>query len=236
MNEREAGIERLYPSIFGKMASRYYYLRQLRKKIEDVIKEFIATSPKKLVLADYGCGNKPYQPLIEPFVEQYIGIDLPENPTADIHISPEGRIELNDESLDVVLSTQVLEHVISPSSYLLEAHRVLKKDGQLILSTHGYWMFHPDPTDFWRWTSAGLKKIVSEAGFEVIYFSGIIGRSAMGLQLFQDGILFKLPKFLRPVLAIMIQPFIVLFDKTTSQATKDKDACTFILVAKKNQS
>ena len=233
MNEREAGIERLYPSIFGRMATRYYYLRQLRKKIEEVVTKFIANSPNKLILADYGCGNKPYQVLIEPFVEKYIGIDLPENSIADIHISPLGKIELNDNSLDIVLSTQVLEHVESPTSYLLEAQRVLKRDGKLILSTHGYWMFHPDPTDFWRWTSTGLQKIVMEAGFEIIYFRGIIGRSAMGLQLFQDGIMFKLPKFIRPILALIMQPLIIFFDKITAQATRDKDACTFILVAKK---
>ncbi|MGL4629809.1 MAG: class I SAM-dependent methyltransferase [Leadbetterella sp.] len=233
MNEREAGIERLYPSIIGKMATRYYYLRQLRQKIEEIILQFISNNSSKLILADYGCGNKPYETLIIPFVERYIGVDLPENTSADIHISPEGRIQLDESSLDVVLSTQVLEHVVNPNLYLLEAQRVLKKDGMLILSTHGYWMFHPDPTDFWRWTSTGLRKVVSEAGFEVVYFKGIIGRSAMGLQLFQDGIIFKLPKFLRPVLAIVMQPLIIFFDKITSQETRDKDACTFVLVAKK---
>jgi SAM-dependent methyltransferase len=215
------------------MATRYYYLRQLRQAIETVIKNYVANSPVKLVLADYGCGNKPYESLVAPFVEKYIGVDLPENKIADIHIKPEGTIALDGETLDVVLSTQVLEHVVNPSFYLTEAHRVLKNSGQLILSTHGYWMFHPDPTDFWRWTSTGLRKVVEEAGFEVIYFRGIIGRSAMGLQLFQDGITFVLPKFLRPVLALIMQPLIILFDKITSQGTKDRDACTFILVAKK---
>ncbi|WP_353721889.1 class I SAM-dependent methyltransferase [Dyadobacter sp. 676] len=233
MYEREPGIERLYPSIFGRMATRYYYLRQLRQAIEDVIRDFVAKSPRKLVLADYGCGNKPYEPLIAPFVEKYIGIDLAVNKIADIHISPEGQIELPEKSLDVVLSTQVLEHVVNPGEYLSEAHRVLKDDGQLILSTHGYWMFHPDPTDFWRWTSTGLRKVVTEAGFEVIHFKGIIGRSAMGLQLFQDGITFVIPRIARPVLAMIIQPLIMLFDKLPSQAGKDQDACTFILVAKK---
>jgi SAM-dependent methyltransferase len=233
MLEREAGIQRLYPSMFGRMASRFYYLRQLRQAIEDVIQKFVAHKEKKLILADYGCGNKPYQQLIAPYVEQYIGLDLVENPIADIHISPEGKIELSSQSLDVVLSTQVLEHVVNPILYLNEANRVLKKQGLLVLSTHGYWMFHPDPTDYWRWTSAGLHKIVAEAGFEIVYFKGIIGRSAMGLQLFQDGLMFKLPKFLRPILALFMQPLIILFDKTTAQETKDKDACTFILVAKK---
>ncbi|MBC7922289.1 MAG: methyltransferase domain-containing protein [Ferruginibacter sp.] len=188
---------------------------------------------QNLVLADYGCGNKPYEPLVAPYVGQYLGIDLPENPRADIVISPQGKIHATDGSVDVVLSTQVLEHVENPLFYLAEAHRILRDRGLLILSTHGYWMFHPDPNDFWRWTSTGLQKIVRESGFEIHYFQGIIGRSAMGLQLFQDGLLFKLPVFLRPVLSVVMQPFIALFDKTTRQETKNRDACTFVLVARK---
>lgn len=233
MTEREAGIERLYPSLFGRMAARYYYLRKLRAQIEEVVQLFLAKSPQKLTLADYGCGNKPYEPIVAPFVAQYLGIDLELNPIADIHIAPTGAIQLDAEKLDVVLSTQVLEHVVDPKQYLQEAHRVLKNDGLLILSTHGYWMFHPDPTDFWRWTSTGLRKVVEDEGFEVVYFKGIIGRAAMGLQLFQDGLLFKLPKFLRPILAIIMQPQIIFFDKITAQDTIDKDACTYVLVAKK---
>ena len=219
----------MYPNLLN---SRYYYLTELRRQIEQVVRQFI-DQKQGLVLADYGCGNRPYQPLVAPFVAKYVGIDLPENPRADIHIMPAGQIQMPAQSVDVVLSTQVLEHVEDPSLYLSEAHRILKDEGLLILSTHGYWMFHPDPTDFWRWTSAGLQKVVREKGFEIRYFQGIIGRSAMGLQLFQDGLLFKIPTVLRPLLTLMIQPLIILFDKTTLQETKNRDACTFVLVAKK---
>ncbi len=233
MNEREAGIERLYPRILGRMGPRYYYLIQLRKKIEFVFGKYF--NFKDCVLADYGCGNKPYESVISPNIKEYIGIDLKENPIADIHILPEGQVDLEDNKLDVVLSTQVLEHVVNPALYLSEAYRILKPGGHLVLSTHGYWMYHPDPTDFWRWTSAGLKKVVSDTGFEIEYFSGIIGRPAMGMQLVQDGLLFKFPKFMKPVLALFFQPQIWLLDKLSSQSSKDSDACTFIIVGKKPQ-
>jgi SAM-dependent methyltransferase len=232
MESREAGIERLYPKIWGRMAARFYYLRELRRQLEKVISLFVKNSPHQL-LADYGCGNKPYQPLFDPFVEQYIGLDLALNTKADVTINPEGKIDMPDESVGFVLSTQVLEHVENPSEYLKEAHRILQKGGKLILSTHGYWMFHPDPTDYWRWTSTGLQKIVKEAGFEVVYFEGILGRSAMGLQLFQDGILFKIPQSLRFIWAMIMQPLIIFFDKIILSSSRNQDACTFILVAKK---
>jgi SAM-dependent methyltransferase len=148
-------------------------------------------------------------------------------------VDPAGIIDMPEESVGFVLSTQVLEHVEDPKAYLKEAHRILEKEGKLILSTHGYWMFHPDPTDFWRWTSTGLKKIVTEAGFEVVYFEGILGRSAMGLQLFQDGLLFKLPKPLRFILSLILQPLIIFFDKIITAKSRNEDACTFVLVAKK---
>ncbi len=112
----------------------------------------------------------------------------------------------------------------------------MKDDGIIILSTHGHWIYHPDPTDLWRWTSSGLKKIVEDNGFKVIYFRGIMGRSATGLQLFQDGLLFKLPRFIRPVLTVFMQQFIALADKIHSQKQRDDDACIFILVATKKVS
>jgi SAM-dependent methyltransferase len=232
MESREAGIERLYPKIWGRMAARYYYLRELRRQLEKVIALFVINSPHQL-LADYGCGNKPYQPLFDPFIAQYIGLDLAINTKADVTINPKGKIDMYDESVGFVLSTQVLEHVENPNEYLKEAYRILQKDGKLILSTHGYWMFHPDPTDYWRWTSTGLQKIVREAGFEVVYFEGILGRSAMGLQLFQDGILFKIPRPLRFIWAMIMQPLIIFFDKIILSSSRNQDACTFILVAKK---
>jgi SAM-dependent methyltransferase len=211
IKEREEGIERLYPSL---LSPRRYYLVSLRRQIETVTQIYLSNQ-KALLLADYGCGNMPYQPVVAPSVKEYIGIDLEENPRARIHISPQGKVQLADEQIDVVLSTQVLEHVENPLFYLSEAHRILQPGGLLILSTHGYWMYHPDPTDYWRWTSAGLQKIVTESGFEIQYFRGIIGRAAMGLQLFQDGLLFKIPKFMWPVLSLFLQPLIALFDKTT---------------------
>lgn len=227
-NNREAGDLRIYPKIYQ---PRYYYLLQLRKAIEAVISKHIkGKSYKKLV--DYGCGNVPYKSFFETHVIEYIGADLGVNSNAKIQLQPEGRIPLENESIDLILSTQVLEHVDNPHLYLTEAARVLTKDGRLIITTHGYWMYHPDPQDFWRWTSSGLKKIITEAGFEVIDFTGVIGRSAMGLQLFQDGIMFKLPKFIRPLFYLFMQFWIMLFDKTSSQESKNSDACTFIVVAK----
>lgn len=227
-NNREDGVLRISPKFYQ---PRYYYLVQLRKAIEAVITKHVS-GKKYDKLIDYGCGNVPYKSFFEKHINEYIGADLGKNANALIQLKPEGEIPLENGKIDLVLSTQVLEHVDNPHLYLTEAARILKDDGRLIITTHGYWMYHPDPQDFWRWTSTGLKKIITEAGFEIIDFTGIIGRSAMGLQLFQDGLMFKIPKIFRPIFFTVMQILINLFDKTSSQTSKNSDACTFIVVAK----
>ncbi len=224
-NASEA-IQRTKPSLFH---PRYYYLLQLKKLVEYAYNKYLV---KEEVLIDYGCGSMPYRQLFEQKVSEYKGADLSENPQIQIKLDPQGHLICDDASANIVLSTQVLEHVDNPNLYLREAYRVLKKDGLLLLTTHGYWMYHPDPYDYWRWTSAGLKKIVEDNGFEVIDFRGIIGRSAMGLQLFQDGLMFKVPRIIKPIFIFIMQSLISLFDKTTKQGTKDTDACTFLIVAR----
>ncbi len=213
---------------------RWYYLKKLRQLVEWGRDRYIYRELKqeRIQLADYGCGTKPYISLFADPNIDYLGIDLAWNPHADIIVGADSKIQHPDSQIDVVLSTQVLEHVEDPEGYLREAYRILKPNGTLLLTTHGYWMYHPDPTDYWRWTSTGLRKIVERNGFEVIAFRGIIGRAAMGLQLFQDGLLFKLPAFLRPLLTLPMQVLIVVFDKISSQQATDTDGCTYLVVAK----
>jgi SAM-dependent methyltransferase len=188
---------------------------------------------QKLLLADFGCGDMPYREVIEPLVGKYLGIDLAMNPKAEHHIDFDSKTTLPDNYADIVLSNQVLEHVDTPSGYLQEAFRILKPGGSMIISTHGYWFYHPTPNDYWRWTSAGLRKTIEAEGFEINSFYGIMGLSASGLQLFQDGICVKLPKFLVPPFALVMQTLIILFNKINSQEQRDRDGAIYVIVARK---
>ncbi len=107
-------------------------------------------------MLDLGCGNKPYESLFRKKFATYVGADIAGNKDADLVIGSDGRVNAQDNTFDCVLSTQVLEHVTDPQLYLSEARRLLKPDGSLVLSTHGIWPYHPDPTDLWRWTVEGL--------------------------------------------------------------------------------
>ncbi len=221
-----ASMDRLRPSFFS---SRYYHLKKLKECNEYVITKYLGKA-SQWALLDYGCGGMPYKPLYDSIVGYYLGADIDYNPEKDILIDAEGKIDAPDGSFDIILSTQVLEHVIDPAFYLKEAFRVLKPGGLLILSTHGYWMYHPDPTDFWRWTRDGLEKTISMQGFKIVETLGILNRLASGLQLFQDGLLFKFPIPLRRIWGGLFAALQIVFD---NGRLDNRDAAIFMVIAQK---
>jgi SAM-dependent methyltransferase len=223
------GNDRLYPSIFN---PRYVVLSRLRDQTVITIKKLTAEK-KNCILVDFGCGDMPYRSVIEPHVEKYLGVDLEMNPKAEHHIGFDSKTTLPDNYADIILSNQVLEHVDTYEGYLQEALRILKPGGTLLLTTHGYWFYHPTPNDYWRWTSAGLRKIIEAEGWIINSFFGVLGLSASGLQLFQDGILFKLPGVLVPVWSVIMQGFIWVTDKLHSQEQRNRDSALYIVVAQK---
>ena len=110
---------------------------------------------------DVGCGSKPYLPYFEPYADAYVGVDIG-NPAADIEGSVEA-LPVDDGSFDLVLCTQVLEHVEDPALAVRELHRVTAPGGRVLASTHGVQVYHPSPADYWRWTHAGLERLLTQS-------------------------------------------------------------------------
>src|SRR5262249_36968672 len=144
----------------------YYLMTLLRQAFEDLVDKHVQRGSRAKVI-DFGCGTRPYEPLFQGRVSRYIGVDVASNPQANIVVSPGAPLPLPDNGADVVLSAQVLEHVIDVDHYLAECRRVLKPGGVLLLSTHGFWTYHPYPTDVRRWTCQGLKLEVEKHGLHV---------------------------------------------------------------------
>lgn len=120
-------------------------------------------------ILDFGCGGSPYRHLFEG--SNYRRADFA-NGSQDLSrldyiISAEGGIEASKASFDVVLSTQVLEHVEDVGRYLGQCADLLRPGGHLLLTTHGTFEDHGCPHDFRRWTAEGLRRDVEKAGFEV---------------------------------------------------------------------
>jgi SAM-dependent methyltransferase len=112
---------------------------------------------------DVGCGRKPYYPFFAERAIEYVGVDVVENPVAEL-LGPVEALPVGDGSFDLVLCTQVLEHCDDPAQAVRELRRVTAPGGRVLASTHGTWVYHPSPHDFWRWTHTGLRRLFETSG------------------------------------------------------------------------
>jgi SAM-dependent methyltransferase len=138
----------------------YLHLVDLLKALRSVSCE------KEINILDFGSGGSPYRFLFPN--SNYRRADISTDITIDFLINDEGYVNAPDSTFDLVLSTQVLEHVRYPQRYLAECQRVLRPGGKLILSTHGLFEEHGCPNDYRRWTADGLKQDLIASGWQQI--------------------------------------------------------------------
>jgi SAM-dependent methyltransferase len=131
-------------------------------------------------LLDIGCGNKPYQPLVEGLVREYVGCDVVQSSDQCVDvICPATKLAFEEQAFDTVLCTQVIEHIDDHSALLSEIFRVLRPGGKLVLSGPMYWPLHEEPHDYFRFTEYGFEYLLCKAGFEVVSISRNGGKWAL---------------------------------------------------------
>lgn len=122
-------------------------------------------------LLDAGCGAQPYRSLMPERIH-YRAIDIHASREAFGYESPDTvyfsgeRWPVADESQDIVLCTEVAEHVYEPAKLLSESFRCLKKKGRLVLTVPFAARWHFIPHDYWRFTPSSLDRLLSDAGFQ----------------------------------------------------------------------
>ena len=212
-------------------AHRYReHIRRLRPFLQDLAGDLRVTGEGRVL--DLGAAESPYRDFF-PAGADFVAADLPGNPNAALALNPDGTVPAPDGSFDAILSTQVLEHVADPALYLSEAHRLLRPGGRILVSTHGTFIYHPDPEDYWRWTAAGLRAALEHAGFRVVRVEGMLGLLPTGLQLVQDAIYWHLPRPLRPPFAWVMQGLIALGDRLHGDESRRYNAQVYGVVAEK---
>lgn len=155
--------------------------------VTQFVKSVAAELPPGTLLLDAGAGECAYKKLFNHC--DYKSIDLAVgdsqwNYERVDYIAPLDNMPIEDATFDVVLCTQVLEHLTKPLESVKEMFRVLKPGGYLFLTVPMSQEEHQIPFDFFRYTSYGLKYICSEAGFvdiEVVSFGGMFLRWAYEL-------------------------------------------------------
>ncbi|MBI2045844.1 MAG: methyltransferase domain-containing protein [Parcubacteria group bacterium] len=99
-----------------------------------------------------------------------------------------------DNSIDTVLVFNIFEHVYRYSFLLKEIHRILKPGGRMIGAVPFLVGYHPDPHDFWRYTSETLAAAYETALLRDVKVT-VLGRGPFSAAYSQ--VEFVLPRVLR---------------------------------------
>lgn len=130
---------------------------EVPKLLEELLKSF----DKSFSIVDLGCGDDKvlwslYNKGLLKNAEKIVGVDISGERINRLVSDVQDLKIISDESFDIAISSQVIEHVPDDFKMLKEAYRILKPDGFFYVSTvikkwYGFWIywnngFKLDPT------------------------------------------------------------------------------------------
>lgn len=159
-----------------------------RSHIALFVADHAQTIPRGARVLDAGAGAAPYRVLFEHtdyVTSDWAGSMHDEALASDI-VAPLDQLPVADASFDVVVATEVLEHVRDPEAALRELHRVLRSGGQLWLTVPFVWELHEEPHDFARYTAYALEHLLQSAGFTAVDVRPVGGWFSVAGQLLRN--------------------------------------------------
>jgi SAM-dependent methyltransferase len=220
------GLERMRSVTVSKGNQHYIVLSQLN--------EWVASCAAPMatgVLLDYGCGGQPYKAIFEPYITKYIGADVAtaNGILLDVELEVGKQAPLQNESIDTILSTQVLEHIYDFQSYLSDCARLLRPSGRIIISVPMQWRHHEVPYDYWRFTKYGLIKSLESKGFRILEIQPCGGVYSLLGQVFLDHL--SRHKRFSPSITKWINTFAIWLDKKVEDTD---DTLAWMCIAEKS--
>lgn len=138
-----------------------------RWHLDAFARQAAAAVPSQGRVLDAGAGDGPYRHHFRD--THYESADFQKVPSkvygSTDYVCDLAAIPVEADRYDVVLLSQVLEHIPEPAKVLTELHRVLKPGGLLWASTPLFYEEHEAPFDFYRYTQYGLRHLFEDAGF-----------------------------------------------------------------------
>jgi SAM-dependent methyltransferase len=99
---------------------------------------------------------------------QWERVDIFQHPELTYTAANEYSFPVPDDTFDIVVATNVLEHVRKIWVWIKELSRVCKPGGHVITINPVSWPYHEIPIDCWRAYPEGMKALYEEGGLEVI--------------------------------------------------------------------
>lgn len=135
-----------------------------RYAIEKSLEKFSKSIKRDSLILDAGAGPSPYKSFFKhckfeatDFNDTFKNLDF----TCSLDNIPK-----KNNHYDIIISTEVLEHVPYPDKVIKEFHRVLKNNGRLYFTVPQGRTIHQEPYNFFNFTKYGLQILLKDAGFK----------------------------------------------------------------------
>lgn len=129
-------------------------------------RDLIASMPHARLL-DLGAGRAQFHDLFAG-AKTFVAADFFPYPDVNLICDLTQRLPLANDAFDVVIASNVFEHLPNTSEVLRECHRVLRPGGSLFATIPFLVSVHQAPYDFHRYTPFMLKRLLLDAGFDDI--------------------------------------------------------------------
>jgi len=117
-------------------------------------------------ILDLGCGILPYYSLYRDHFAQTVACDYDIRGPIDVQLDA-SNLPFSNASFDVILMSEVIEHVPNAEKALAEINRVLKPGGLLLITWPFNYMMHEIPHDYVRYTEFGMERLLDKTGMRI---------------------------------------------------------------------
>lgn len=223
-------FKKLFPS-----PPQRVWTRTSLKLIRRLLEEVNPDSPGKKVL-NIGSGTDGVFKSIYSRYQKLIRIGLPLDGKIDV-FGDAMNFPVKDNSVDLILSSSVLEHIENVELCVAEQFRILKSGGKVYAEIPFMRAYHMEPIDYQRYTIEGIEKLFERHGFKLIEKGVCSGPFTAMALMWQDFCIslapgpFKFP--VRIIISWLVHPFKYLDRLAESAPWTHKVACNFYYLGEK---
>ncbi len=144
----------------------------LADAIETSLNEHASHYAQASQCLDVGCGEQPLRTKLESMGFAYSSLDLEQNSAAGVeHIGTIDKalpLTLQASGFDLIVCTEVLEHVANWPIAFANLTTLLKAGGRLLITCPHIWVPHEEPHDYFRPTSWALDHFAKQNELNIV--------------------------------------------------------------------
>lgn len=197
-------MDKIYESKYHQLEKNYWWFKARRDMIFRLLKKYHVDQHAKIL--DMGCsGGVMIQSLKRKGFKNIHGIDISERAInlckekgiKNVFVMDATLPKFADEEFDIIIASDILEHIENDDLTLFNWNRILKSTGKLIIFAPAFnflWSEHDKINHHYRrYTKSTLTKVLKKTGFE------IDKSSYWNIKLFSPTCLLRAIQFIFPI-------------------------------------